>query len=88
MAGPRLRLVSTTAQHFHDRNERSVYASSFYTSPRRLFSPNGAATQSPGLVRLRTYPGCVNATFFNPNEVAAQNDFTHLRHGRSQPLRG
>jgi hypothetical protein len=30
-------------------------------------------------VRLRTYPGCVDMTLFNPKGVAAQMTFTRLR---------
>jgi hypothetical protein len=56
-----------------NRLERAVYVSSLCLSARRLFSPNGAAPQSPGLVRLRTCPGCVNVTLLNPNGAAAKN---------------
>ena len=58
-------------------------ATTLYTSPRRLFSPNGAATQSPGLVRPRTYPGCVNVTLFNPKGVAAEMTLTRLKHSEA-----
>ena len=70
------------------RKESAVKPESFHTSSRRLFSPNGAVTQSPGLVRLRTYPRCGDVPLFNPNGVAAQMAFTRLRLGESQPLRG
>ena len=60
-----------------------VNAATLHTNPRRLFSPNGAVTQSPGLVRPRTYPGCASVTLFNPKGVAAQMTHTRPRYGEA-----
>jgi hypothetical protein len=64
----------------------SVHSSLLLKSHFRLFSPKGAAPQSPGLVR--TYPGCMNVALFNPKGVASQTTFTGLWRDESQPLQG
>ena len=74
------RSVTTRRIHKLPEAERSVHSSSLCTSPRRLFSPNRAATQSLGLVRLRTYPGVRQSDLVQPQRGCGQNDFTRVRY--------